>query len=62
MFLHKSSSKPQCKGVHDHVRNMSAAAAVIVLFQVGKLACLAGYATSNIGVEKICSTGLLTMM
>jgi len=48
MFLHKSSSKPQCKGVLDHVCNVSAAAAVTVVCQVGKLACLAGYAKATV--------------
>ncbi len=57
MFFHKTSSKPQCKGVHDHVCNVSAAAAVNVMFQVGKLACLAGYATSNSIVERIAPLG-----
>jgi len=60
MFLQKSSSIPQCKGLNEHVCKVSAAAAaaaVNVMFQVGKLACLAGYATSNSIVERIAPLG-----
>lgn len=52
MFVHKGSSKPQCKGLHEHVCKLSAVAtAVNVMSQVGKLACLADHAMSNIVSE-----------